>query len=718
MLIKNITVENFQSYYGSQTLEFSNGLNLVIGKGGKGKSKLFNAFYWVLFGKIYITDVGWCATDSLPNSAKMSMQKHEFINQKALFDCMVNDSITTSVSLELEDDKGKLYSIIRSVQTKRLNDNDIHLTSTWEVSTNSLKISYDTNTGTKVDVGDMASFIINNLFPEGIRNYIWFQGESLESLINFRDKETLKNAVKHISYYPYYEKLSEIISRSKDVIIKQENKKLKEANKHNTTVKALVSTIENNQKLIELEESKREQIQSNIDTIKITLAQGEQKMQGLAGYTGLVKRYDDCNKEIEKLTNEINRIDNFQRSQLTKLWILRSIQSMIKNCQEIIEKHTQEEYTVPEKKYLDNPSRNKLEEILRDGRCYVCGSDVSVGSEAYHYIQERMRLQDEYLREMEEFTNNMQFSKMFNMFIGKIQDYPENILGSISQIDHQYSDSEEQLDELIAKRKTLFDKKKKIDDEIEDVKTRHGINLKDQAESAEVINSTVKASRYNLEREQRKLEACKNAISEYKKAQKEAEKELEKISGYDKTVEKVAETEWKNISSFLEGICKRVQENARKELLRKIEERSNVFYSKFTEHDNGYKGDVKISEDYSIEFDAGLNTSNEDRKKMSIINALLSLNQEAVGTYYPFISDAPTSNFDPETTHKYLLGIKDIFGQSIIMTKDVEIDSTNYLDLINQGNVTKIYQLESELYCDDNKKPDLFEVSTKVLQKK
>ncbi|MBR4624647.1 MAG: AAA family ATPase, partial [Alphaproteobacteria bacterium] len=200
MLIKNITVENFQSYYGSQTLEFSNGLNLVIGKGGKGKSKLFNAFYWVLFGKIYITDVGWCATDSLPNSAKMSMQKHEFINQKALFDCMVNDSITTSVSLELEDDKGKLYSIIHSVQTKRLNDNDIHLTSTWEVSTNSLKISYDTNTGTKVDVGDMASFIINNLFPEGIRNYIWFQGESLESLINFRDKETLKNAVKHISY--------------------------------------------------------------------------------------------------------------------------------------------------------------------------------------------------------------------------------------------------------------------------------------------------------------------------------------------------------------------------------------------------------------------------------------------------------------------------------------------------------------------------------------
>ena len=41
MIIRNITIENFQSYYESQTIEFSKGLNLIIGNGGKGKSKLF-----------------------------------------------------------------------------------------------------------------------------------------------------------------------------------------------------------------------------------------------------------------------------------------------------------------------------------------------------------------------------------------------------------------------------------------------------------------------------------------------------------------------------------------------------------------------------------------------------------------------------------------------------------------------------------------------------
>ena len=54
---------------------------------------------------------------------------------------------------------------------------------------------------------DMAEDKIRELFPTGIRGYIWFQGETLDNLINFRKPENLKDAVKHISYYPYYEKL-------------------------------------------------------------------------------------------------------------------------------------------------------------------------------------------------------------------------------------------------------------------------------------------------------------------------------------------------------------------------------------------------------------------------------------------------------------------------------------------------------------------------------
>ena len=110
------------------------------------------------------------------------------------------------------------------------------------------------------------------------------------------------------------------------------------------------------------------------------------------------------------------------------------------------------------------------------------------------------------------------------------------------------------------------------------------------------------------------MEVSKQTLSNYRSELRAAERDLEKLGAKDTTVAKVPETEWKHISTFLEDICKRVQESARKDLLHKIEERANIFYAKFTEHDNGYKGNVKIGEDYSIEFDAGLNTSHEDRK--------------------------------------------------------------------------------------------------------
>ena len=713
MIIRNITIENFQSYYESQTIEFSKGLNLIIGNGGKGKSKLFNAFYWVLFGKIYITGIGWCTTDNLPQSAKFAMQRYEFINKRALFKAQINDKIRASVQIEIEDDKGNDYIIERSVNALRLEGEEWDSNDAWQVGGNMLKVSFDSTTGTKVLNDLLAEDKINELFPDGIRNYIWFQGESLESLINFRNKETLKAAVKHISYFPYYEKLSEIISKSKLKITGIESRKLKEVNKHNSSVKGLLSTIDNLNYKISREEENKKQLETHIETIKIALADGETKISGLASYSMLVKKYKDCENEINKLLSETTRIDEFQREKLPSLWVLRGIEPMIQQCKEIIEKHKEEEYTVPEKKYLDNPSRSKLEEILKDKKCFVCGTEFSEDDAPYHYITERLRLQEEYLKEMEEYTSNMQLSKQFNMFVGKIQDYPDSLLISLSKIDKQWKDSEDELERYMAQRRRKQDEKRKLDEQIEDIKKKHGVDPVTQAETAGIINSSIRASRSNLETLQRKLDVSKQTLSNYRSELRVAERELEKLGAKDTTVAKVPETEWKHISTFLEDICKRVQENARKDLLHKIEERANLFYAKFTEHDNGYKGNVKIGEDYSIEFDAGLNTSHEDRKKMSIINALLSLNQEAMGTYYPFISDAPTSSFDLETTHKYLLGIKDIFGQSIVLTKDVDLESDKYLDLQNQSNVSRIYNLESKIYSGDSNRGQ-HEVSTQI----
>ena len=59
MRILSIELNDFISFKGNQLIELNKGLNLFNGDIGSGKSSLYNAFYWCLYNKIYITDVGW-----------------------------------------------------------------------------------------------------------------------------------------------------------------------------------------------------------------------------------------------------------------------------------------------------------------------------------------------------------------------------------------------------------------------------------------------------------------------------------------------------------------------------------------------------------------------------------------------------------------------------------------------------------------------------------
>ena len=715
MKINSITINNFQSYYGEQTIEFGDGLNLIIGNGGKGKSKLFNAFYWVLFGKIYVTSEGWCTTDNLYQSSHKALHNYEYFNKKALSEAKVDGKISCSVQLELEDDKGNNYIIERQASTIRQPQSEWDKPESWSLPVASLKVTYDVPTGTKTVNGIIADGVVSDLFPEGIRGYIWFQGESLDSLINFRNRQNLKEAVRHISYYPFYEKLTAIIGEAKNKIAKQEVRKLTEVNKQNNEAKALLARIRMLRERIQIEEENKKKHQQNIEIIQVALADDESKMEGLAGFSNLISDYDNCEKEIIRLNNRLTELDTEQRRLLPSLWLLRGIDGMIEQSKQIISSHVEEESSLPEKKYIDEPSRIKLEEILnKDHRCFVCGSPVDEAHpHAVEWIMNRLKMQEEYYKELEDYRNNMEFSKQFNMFVGKIQDYPDYLLRSLKGIDKQFQDIADDEEKLMALRKKQHDKKNELEKKIEDVKRKYGVDPHKEASNVPRLTTSIKASRSNLEKEKKLLNSCISTIKEYNFHLEEAERNLGSSSDTS-AITKVAETEWKNISIFLESICRDVQEKARKELISKIQIRANEFYDKFTEHDRGYKGRIEINDDYTISFDAGLNTSHEDRKKMSIINALLSLNQEAIGTYYPFISDAPTSSFDPSTTHKYLLGIKDIFHQTIIMTKDVEIGSDKYNDLIKQDKVSRVFQLDTQSYRSDSKKPEIWEVSTIV----
>ena len=714
MIINSIKLKNFQPYYREHLIELSEGVNLILGPSGKGKSTLFNAFYWTLFGRLHYTDDGWCERTSRgwmnvnnPTAARVA-PSIDIINSRALCEQKGTEAVEMYVEITLTTDKQqyygqKRYIITRSITAHRIDSDDWNSDINWQLSNDKLSVSYDTNTGTIFKDDIEAEEIIRALFNPNIRNYIWFQGESLNKLIDFKDPSTLAAAVKHISYYPAYENMLKTVNQAIRKVSKDEQTKIATANKQNQKIKDLLSEIDKIQNNLDFAIQERENNIDKKEVLQQKLVENETKIRTLANFSSLVAEYAECEAKVKEALKEVANTDLALKIK-TPNWCLRGIGGLIEEARNIISKYTEKEFTAPVAKYVDEPGKTKLEQILRDKKCFVCGTEFEDGGDQYHYILERLKTQEEFYHELEEYKRNLESSYLFTIFIGKIQDYPDRIERSIKSIDETYSKLSTKLDTQIATKNKWIERKRSVDEKIDRVKAQYGIDPVKQASNVSIIEGNTQLNRTSIDKLTTQIEVLDKAIDKYTADLRRLKSEL---SGSQAGINDVVETKWREYSEVLLPVCKKVQEEARYDLLNKIRETSNELYEKFTRHDDGYKGIIEINDDYTFKREPGLNTGHNVRKKMAILNAMLMLNQKAQGVYYPFIADAPTSDLDTVSTHKYLLGIQDVFKQSIIMTKEIRVGTKECKDLLEQDNITRVYEIEHK---DGGANPERHEV--------
>ncbi|MBK7625651.1 MAG: AAA family ATPase [Bacteroidales bacterium] len=428
MIIRRIEIENFLSYYGKNNFEFEIGPSIIIGQNNTGKSKLFDAFNWVLFDRAYKTEIEkWECTKDWGK---------EIINNLAKKECKAGGTAETSVSILFNDEEENKYYLTREFRIKKNNDK------TWEIPRNSelsLSITEAITGNSKNYYENDAEEYLKSIFPENLSKYFLFQGESISQIMSLNSRSAFSKALTDLSRIEVFESAK----RYTEKVVKICKKEFEEK--------------EDSDKALQ---TKKNDLSLDIQKFKIDLGDQDDLFNNKCRERDIaktvfdkksdeLKKYEECAKilrEIDYLQsqwqqrNELRQaIVDSQKREIFDRWMYAGTENILKSFLDFYKRNKTD-------KKIPEPIRQEfIKEMLEDKKCKVCLTLAPLGSREYKNIQSH--LSDKSLDKETELINQL------SMVADNMQDKVNNIVSELQK----YYEKLEKIDEEI---KTLMKRKK------------------------------------------------------------------------------------------------------------------------------------------------------------------------------------------------------------------------------------------------------------------
>ncbi|MBO3273496.1 AAA family ATPase, partial [Hymenobacter defluvii] len=351
MLIKNIQISNFLCYYGENRFDFVEGLNIVLGANGYGKSKLYDAFQWIFHNGI---------TDSSPQAAGLRstrLAKGELISEKAQAECAQESTVKAKVALEVVDNRGKGYQLVRSYIIRRGQDK-------WHYPDDSaFEILSREVTHFKPVPDSQHAAILEALIPTDVRPYVWFQGErGINNLIDTSSEDSLRQVIKRLSNIDRWDSYIKVSTKAFESAQSAFDTALKKSNRNQNKINDLQIERSSLEKEVKQLTEYIDQISNNLNAASV---KHEAFKVGIE-YAEKIKELENTLKSQKAHYESVSRkldaqTDGLTENLFTNYWALLGTANWTDLFEEKIGAYNQQ---VAEQKALENISR-KIEERIQ-----------------------------------------------------------------------------------------------------------------------------------------------------------------------------------------------------------------------------------------------------------------------------------------------------------------------------------------------------------------
>lgn len=694
MVLKELTIRNFRSYYGDENrFEFNpNGLTLIIGDNGDGKTTFFEALEWLF------DTTGLREKEEIYNVSEMRK------SQMVVGDV---DDVRVTIKFDHEGEK----ELIKSFAFKKTDTNRVEIV-------NREFYGYRFNGMEREQVDGKQ--ILNTCFDTEIRRYSMFKGETQLDIFH-EDTEALKRLLKTFSDITRLDKFAKLTGNLKELAgkahaneLKKDKKTATEARRLELELNKIKTDISDTLRQMKTQEENSRVYKSRLDTM-IDNREIKEKLDSIN------ERIKDYEEKVRRMRGLIN-VD-FNTALLDEQWILCAYPKIFDELKRKVAVFSKErrkqhdEYLVEKGKQQQLaalalpdgltklpwfvPNQVYLEEMIADECCKVCGRTAPKGSEAYEFMVQK--LQEALANKQKQQKTEDEDVFKFN-YIEELQHLCISFGGPKEQsVANRKCHIQEELEFIAARTKDMQKWQQALED-AKDEKSRllsqlNGISEEDINRSAKDVRDFMKRH----EDAQHRLGQLKILLEGLKKQQEEKEEELASLDTGKKEIDRLGRIHNVFDHIYKAFVCAR--NTNRRNFINYLKELSNQYLAALSGNDfhgviEMYHSPETESIDIMLKSENGsiVNNPSESQKTtmyMAVLFAIAKITADRRETEYPLIFDAPTSSFSQMKEQEFYEIINQIQKQCIIVTKDMlEYDAASQKSRIKSS----AYELSCSIY--------------------